>query len=255
MTRDAATKKPIVLSQSQIEEFYEIGWITVESVFSPDEIKIIGEKLDSITRMAEKFKETTVYRGAQFVVEGSRIDRVVWCGAAEPELLRFGGDSRLINPVSQILGSREMDQLICQYHPKLPKDNVQFDWHQDSQHRGWGTADWKDVNGKGSYVQTLTAVDPVELDNGPVLFIPRSGHNGHLELDKKPVTDFFDLKQAIPLTMKPGSTVFFGPYSVHGSYPNESDRPRRVFINGYAYPGANHRVYPGEGSGRRLVAS
>jgi len=39
---------------------------------------------------------------------------------------------------------------------------------------------------------------------------------------------------------------------VHGSGPNEGTTPRRVLINGYAHPGANHRVYPGEGAGRRL---
>jgi hypothetical protein len=46
--------------------------------------------------------------------------------------------------------------------------------------------------------------------------------------------------------------LFFGPYAVHGSTSNESKYSRRVLINGYAYPGANGRVYPGEGSGRRL---
>jgi hypothetical protein len=46
--------------------------------------------------------------------------------------------------------------------------------------------------------------------------------------------------------------LFFGPYAIHGSTPNESAVPRRVLINGYAYPGANGRVYPGEGSGRTL---
>jgi hypothetical protein len=39
---------------------------------------------------------------------------------------------------------------------------------------------------------------------------------------------------------------------VHGSTANHSALPRRVLINGYACPGANGRVYPGAGSGRRL---
>jgi ectoine hydroxylase-related dioxygenase (phytanoyl-CoA dioxygenase family) len=52
--------------------------------------------------------------------------------------------------------------------------------------------------------------------------------------------------------MSAGSVLLFGPYSVHGSQPNTSARPRRTFINGYAYPGANARIYPGEGAGRLL---
>ena len=44
--------------------------------------------------------------------------------------------------------------------------------------------------------------------------------------------------------------VMFGPYTVHCSQPNVSEHPRRVFINGFAYPGANTRLYPGRGAGR-----
>jgi ectoine hydroxylase-related dioxygenase (phytanoyl-CoA dioxygenase family) len=62
----------------------------------------------------------------------------------------------------------------------------------------------------------------------------------------------FDESQAMTVTGAAGSVLFFGPYAIHGSTPNESAVPRRVLINGYAYPGANGRVYPGEGSGRTL---
>ena len=52
--------------------------------------------------------------------------------------------------------------------------------------------------------------------------------------------------------MRAGSVLVFGPYAIHRSLPNRSAVPRRVFINGYASPGANARVYPGEGAGRTL---
>ena len=52
--------------------------------------------------------------------------------------------------------------------------------------------------------------------------------------------------------MRAGSVLVFGPYAIHRSLPNRSGVPRRVFINGYAYPGANARVYPGEAAGRTL---
>jgi hypothetical protein len=52
--------------------------------------------------------------------------------------------------------------------------------------------------------------------------------------------------------MAAGGVLLFGPYTFHRSLPNRSSRPRRVFINGYAAPGANRRVYPGEGAGRLL---
>jgi ectoine hydroxylase-related dioxygenase (phytanoyl-CoA dioxygenase family) len=54
------------------------------------------------------------------------------------------------------------------------------------------------------------------------------------------------------VTASAGSVLFFGPYTAHASFENTSMTLRRVLINGYAYPGANHFKYPGEGSGRVL---
>lgn len=90
----------------------------------------------------------TLHRGSQFVLgevasgplRGQpRIDRVVWCGAAEPELLQVGVDPRLLGVAAQVLGTLAMDQLINQVHFKLPYDGVTFPWHQDCRHRRWGT--------------------------------------------------------------------------------------------------------------------
>jgi ectoine hydroxylase-related dioxygenase (phytanoyl-CoA dioxygenase family) len=174
-------------------------------------------------------------------------------GAAEPNLLKYGEDPKLLKICSAILGSNKMEQLICQGHYKLAGDQVKFDWHQDCQHRGYGTPDWVDINGRGSYVQTLMAIDEVTADNGPVLFVPRSVKDKSLNLDRhEDPTFLFDVKSAVPMLMQPGDIAFFSPYVVHGSKPNTSGGSRRVFINGFAYPGANRRQYPGEGSGREV---
>jgi ectoine hydroxylase-related dioxygenase (phytanoyl-CoA dioxygenase family) len=243
------------LTQAQVNEFFDIGYIAIPNLFSPDEIQEISECMDRLLEMAKDIHTTTVRRGTQFVVEGKCVVQIVWCGGAEPRLLDFASEKKLLLPVAQLLGSRTMEQLICHMHPKIPGDMMTFDWHQDSQFRGYGTDVWKDLNGRGSYVQTLTAIDEVSLNNGPVFFIPRSGHQGHLFLDRlQNPGSAVEAGKAIPMLMRPGTTVFFSPYVVHGSYPNNSSGRRRVFINGYAYPGANSDEYPGVGSGRTLAA-
>jgi ectoine hydroxylase-related dioxygenase (phytanoyl-CoA dioxygenase family) len=63
----------------------------------------------------------------------------------------------------------------------------------------------------------------------------------------------FDPEEAITLTLEPGSALIIGPYTIHGSGRNESNGPRRAFLNGFASPGANRRIYPGCGTGRRIV--
>lgn len=234
-----------------INDFYRKGFFVIKSLFQPEEIEVYSQAFDRLQELARKFSSTSIYQGSQFVVDGSRIDRIVWMGGAEPVLLTAGEDPRLLTVVSQILNATKFHQLICQGHYKLPGDEVMFDWHQDCQHRGIGTQDWNDIDGKGSYVQTLTAIDKVTAENGPVVFVPTDTKRGYVGLDKaKEPTSLFDIKTGIPVLMEPGDVAFFSPYSIHGSQPNNSQDKRRVFINGFALVGANTRQYPGEGSGR-----
>ena len=246
------------LRADQIDAFYNTGFTVQPDVFSAAEVGLMREAFDRLEATARRLGSTAMHDGSQFVVDtipGGRIKihRIVWCGAAEPVLSEFGGDARLLEMAAQLLGSRSMNQLINQAHFKLPGDGVAFPWHQDSTHRRYGMAEWTDVNGRGSYVQTLTALDDIGEDNGPLLFIPGSHSRGHLEIPPDgSLPSWLDPAAAVPATMRAGSVLLFGPYSVHGSQANASPRPRRTFINGFAYPGANARTYPGEGAGRLL---
>jgi ectoine hydroxylase-related dioxygenase (phytanoyl-CoA dioxygenase family) len=241
------------ISENQIKNFYEVGFFVIPQLFKKSEIQEISESFNRLQKIAEQLKTTQIINGTQYVVEGSRIDRIVWMGGAEPSLLKYGEDPRLLIPISQILNVSEVNQLICQGHYKLPGDNVSFDWHQDTQHRGYGSIDWVDVDQKGSYVQTLMAIDESTHENGPVKFIPYSSKRGYLGLDQHPnPKELFDINEAVPLILQPGDVAFFSPYAIHGSEANLSQKPRRVFINGFAYPGANKKTYPGKDAGRLL---
>jgi len=252
------------LTEHQIAEFFARGFVVVPDVFRADEIAKMVDAFKRLEATAQYLSEPALVNGSQFVVErvatpgGSRvrINRIVWCGAAEPVLATFGGDPRLVGMAAQLLGSAEMSQLINQAHFKLPGDGVSFPWHQDSTHRRYGGDLWKDVNGRGSYVQTVTALDDVTHENGPIELIPGSCTLGHLGLaPDAPLPPAIDPATACAPMMSAGSVLLFGPFTVHRSLPNASRTPRRVFINGYASPGANSRVYPGVGAGRMLRAT
>ena len=251
----------ISLSKAQIDEFYEQGWLKIPDVFDSSEITQMRESFDSLVRMALPLKTTQLYKGSYFVLgqanEKTIIHRIVWCGAAEPILLKFGGDQRLLKMAGAILGCSDVQQLINQAHFKIPGDGVEFPWHQDIQHRSKREGDWTDVNGRGSYVQMVLALDDMTENNGPLKFIPGSHKSGKLDLggdgyESPTRTEMLNTASAVSAEARSGSVVLFGPYTVHGSFPNQSSTPRRVFINGFAYPGANRRIYPGEGSGRIL---
>ena len=251
------------LTAEHVRSFRDRGFVVVENVFDADEVDQMRQAFDGLAATARTLEQTTMHEGSQFVVEsdadapdGVRIHRVVWCGAAQPALSAFGRDARLVGIAAQLMGTGRVEQLINQAHFKFPGDRVDFSWHQDSVHRRYGTELWTDVTGRGSFVETATAIDPMTQANGPLQFIPASHRQGHIEPDPDTgelPADSFDAGRAVSVHAQPGDVVVFGPYVIHGSRPNNGSTPRRLFLNGYAYPGANRRVYPGEGAGRTLA--
>lgn len=258
------------MSAVRVREFFEQGWTLVPALFTAAEMQRAREAFARLHATAQRLRSTQEHEGALFVLDAPAdsavvVKRVVWAGGAEPDLLNLSADPRVVEPALDLLGSDRCEQLLCQAHFKMPGDGVSFDWHQDVQHRDKGPGTWRDLNGRGSYVQTIMLVDDMTAQNGPLKFIPRSAVRGdpqqRLSFDaydyNTPMAAGtrslpFDESRAVTVTGEAGSVLFFGPYAIHGSAPNESTRSRRILINGYAYPGANGRVYPGRESGRLL---
>ncbi len=254
-----------MLTDIEVRAYFENGWIVRPSLFSPDEIDAMRDCFNRLESMAGGLSETGLHQGAHFVLgakDGEQvIKRVVWAGGAESYLLDIGADPRLTVPASQLLDSQVLEQLLCQAHFKRPHDGVVFGWHQDIQHRDKGNDTWRDVNGSGSFVQTLIVLDDMSPDSGPLKFIPGSSKWGRVDFGSHDYDDpdsstrlppLFNPDDAVTITASAGDTLFFGPYTAHASFENVSDSYRRVLINGYAYPGANNRVYPGDGAGRQI---
>lgn len=256
-----------VLTDEEIARFSEIGWITKRALFHADEIDQMCACFEDLERMAEGLNATGPCRDSHFVLgkkDGEQvIKRVVWAGGSQPYLLRVGEDPRLTIPCAQLLGSSRIVQLLSQAHFKRPGDGVTFGWHQDIQHRDKGAGTWKDINNKGSFVQTLIVIDEMTPDNGPLQFIPGSSKWGRVDFGPHDYDDpgyesakppQFREEDVVTVTAAPGDTLFFGPYTAHASFENTSDSYRRVLINGYAYPEANSRVYPGGGGAGRTLS-
>ena len=249
------------LTPAHADEFFERGYTVVPEVFSEDEVATMRAAFERLEATARRLFETGMHEGSQFVIDpgdrpdATQIHRVVWCGGAEPDLSELGRDPRLVCMAAELLESQFVEQIINQAHFKFPGDDVTFEWHQDSKHRRYGTDLWDDVLGWGSFVETATAVDPMTEHNGPLRFIPGSNKLGHVPLDEdgELPEEVYDPADAVTLTLDPGDVALFGPFVIHGSGPNESDHPRRLFLNGFAHPEANERDYPGVDAGRRVA--
>jgi len=261
------TRRDVCLSAADIHEYLEVGWIIRRALFRADEVARMRTCFEVLEAIASELPETSKHGGSYFVLGrkngGQVVKRVVWAGGCQPYLLAVGVDPRLTTPCAQLLHNAAMDHLLNQAHFKRPHDGVVFDWHQDIQHRDKGNGTWTDVNGRGSFVQTVIVLDEMSPDSGPLLFIPgssrwgRIGFRDHDEYSSCRPTQRsaqFREEDAVMVAAQPGDTLFFGPYTAHASFENQSKQYRRVLINGYASPGANRRLYPGAGAGRKLLA-
>jgi hypothetical protein len=251
------TNGEISLGTDEVRQFFEVGWILRRALFDFDEVARMRACFDELERIAGGLTETALHRGAYFVL-GRRSDRqviqrVVWAGGCQHYLLDVGSDARLTGPSAQLLADDAMDHLLCQAHFKRPHDGVVFGWHQDIQHRDKGNGTWTDVNGRGSFVQTLIVLDEMTPNSGPLKFMPGSSKWGRVDFEGENRPELRE-HDAVTILAQPGDTLFFGPYTAHASFENKSSQYRRVLINGYASPGANRREYPGDGAGRRLEA-
>jgi ectoine hydroxylase-related dioxygenase (phytanoyl-CoA dioxygenase family) len=249
--------------------FFEHGFFVLRGLFTAEEARAAREALERLYATAQTLPKTGEHGGSFFALQVPPagpvvVQRVVWAGGSEPVLLALSEDPRIVGPALELLGGASCEQLLCQAHYKMPNDGVAFDWHQDIQHRDKGNGTWRDVNGHGSFVQTILLVDDMTEENGPLEFLPfdavatdadrrmmktsnydlAPGSSGAVEVDAS---------RAEAVIGRAGDVLFFGPYAVHGSTPNRSAHPRRVLINGYAARGANGRVYPGKGACRVLT--
>lgn len=253
-----------MLTADQLNDFHTKGYFVIEGLFDDESLRPIEDGFDQLAEMAQRLKGAPPdiengdvagfdYEGSRFFLQGERILRVVWACGLAPQMDAIGQSPEILQRVAQILSGDQLMQIICQTHFKLPGDKVAFPWHQDAENRKLGTDFWQDVTGQGSYVQTALAVDDMDPDNGPLLFVPYSTRFGCLGFRKgADPSPYFNADDIEPLLMKKGSVAFFHPLVIHGSEPNQSSRSRRVLINGYCPPGANSFSYPGCGTGRLI---
>lgn len=256
----------ITLTPEQLNTYHTEGLLIVPNLFTEYEIIQLSASADRLRSEAQCLSVSQtgkiMHLGAQFVIDltnsdNLQIHRIVWAGAAEPNLIRLARQKKLLTPVAQLLGTKELDHLTNQLHYKMPHDEVKSAWHQDVKNRRKMDPEWHDVNKNGSFVQVIIAIDPMHADNGGIYYVPQSHLRGDLFLDEitdpEELREIAQLDRAVAVQLNPGDVIFMHPYLIHGSEPNRSEIPRRVFVNGFAYPGANNQPYPGKGSAQRVI--
>ena len=163
------------------------------------------------------------------------------CGAGSPKRLaslhlffawacRLATHKALLDAVEELLGNDILIDGTLVFN-KPPQDSSYVSWHQDSVYSGWhltpSTSAWI----------ALTASD---RRNGCMRAIPGSHQQGVLAhgnirdglnlLDLGEQVETVDESLALDVVLNPGEVSFHHSNLIHGSNPNQSEKPRMGFI-------------------------
>jgi ectoine hydroxylase-related dioxygenase (phytanoyl-CoA dioxygenase family) len=235
-----------VFTSENLQQYNELGFTVVKSVFTVEEISELKNECERWTLLSRDFKQD-FFKGNTFfqlqrdinpfadkgdsaeVVLG-QLKRITYPYLESPIVNKLRIHSNIIQAIKHLLGNNIV-QLVNQVNFNHPGQVNGWGWHQDYRFRKVGLH-----NFPKSYVQTLIAIDPMTKQNGGVRLIAESFKLGPLRLDQEQETaeKQLDLSKSVTPSLDSGDMILFGPYTVHGSGSNLSSNQRRVFINGYA---------------------
>lgn len=246
---DEATS-PFSLTSEEARRYESDGFLIRRSVFGRSEIDELREAAELAVHQAKKLSEvgeTYFLDGKRFVdiddvtvqfehSPGSETIRVIEpVHQLEPRLEALVDDPRIVAPMLGIVGSDRISLWTAKLNLKREREGSGFGWHQDSPY--W-LHDCKHVD---LLPNVMLAFDDAAEINGCFRVIPGSHTKGCLpgSNDGTQLAGFFtdvgsfDVSRQVPVIVSAGSLIFFSPHLVHGSFPNDSDQPRRAIVLTY----------------------
>lgn len=215
------------LTDEQLKQFNEEGWIFLPECFSAKEVAVLKTEAENIYK--EQRKE--VWR------EKSGAPRTAFAAHTYNEAFGIlGRHPRLIEPLEQLFGEKVyMHQFKINAKAKFAGEVWQ--WHQD-----YGTWTRDDGMPEPRAMNISVFLDEVFPFNGPLMLIPKSHTQGVLSaghdtsttsyplwtLDEEVVERIVDEGGLVVPTGKPGGVLMFHGNLVHGSAGNITPFPRKI---------------------------
>ena len=216
------------LSQAQLKEFDEKGFLFFPSLFDASEIDSLTSQLEDL------FAQDMVCNVRE---KGSKSVRTNFAAHNYNQAFaRLSRHPRMIKPVEELFDeSVYMHQF--KVNAKAAFDGDVWQWHQD-----FGTWHADDHMAEPRAMNIAVFLDEVMPINGALMFIPKSHKAGVLEaghdlsttsyplwtLDKAEVSKLADEGGIVAPTGPAGSVIMFHGNLVHASPPNITPYPRKI---------------------------
>lgn len=224
-------------------DFYQThGFAVFTSIFTTEEIQQAQAATNRIKAGIENGQLQNRGNFMVFCDEDTGLARAsFWVSMLEAYLDQLRTDQRILKILEPLIGTH-IRQLTNSLHWKPPGTSVSISFHTDRVNR---KPDAHFRNLADSFVQLAIAIDPMTMDNGPLLLIPGShcsqeemrevtgnynnGHPSRAQLTARGYTE----SDLVAIIGKPGDIVIWHPDTIHGSDQNTSQIDRCMYISGY----------------------
>lgn len=215
------------LTDAQVEQFHEEGWLFLPGLFSSEEIAVLNAEAQNIFKQNRE----EIWR------EKSGAPRTAFAPHLYNDAFAIlGRHPRMIAPIEQLFGEKVyMHQF--KINAKAKFSGEVWQWHQDfgSWHRDDGMPEPRAMN-------ISIFLDEVFPYNGALMLIPRSHTEGVIAaehdkgttswpiwgLDEETVQRLYDQGGLVVPTGKAGGMLLFHGNLVHGSAGNITPLPRKI---------------------------
>ncbi|MFO0912841.1 MAG: phytanoyl-CoA dioxygenase family protein [Pirellulales bacterium] len=221
------------LSQSQIDSFHEQGYLAGVQILNAEQVERLREEVTRLMDPDHPRRDLWYeYHSNESSDPSTILFHALGGWRIEPGMHDSLWNPAFTVPASQLLGGAVRfwhDQLFC----KPARHGGVVAWHQDYSY-------WTRTRPL-AHLTCWIGLDDSTRDNGCVCYVPGShrwdllpitGLAGDMESIRQVLTDeqWEQFQKPVFAELKAGQAVFHHALTIHGSFANRTERPRRAMV-------------------------
>jgi phytanoyl-CoA hydroxylase len=228
-------------TSEQLQALENEGYLVIEDLIPREWVEEIRRDLEGLHERIADDPPPGVHASWEHEVDPNirrKIKQLMHAELVSPALDRLVRSDEVLDVVEGVLGP-DISLYHCKLLMKAARDGTITPWHQDYSY--WITDDNRPL-----MLNCMLQIDDSTLENGCLQMVPGSHKRGLMEHEREGkvfgrfLPGYFQPREdALPVPMRAGSAIFFGPLVIHGSDANRSDTDRRAVTIAYNVTGNN----------------